>query len=257
MVEEQLAEFMLKVARPMLWHDPALFFPKTLNGGTCFFLKFEQAIIGLTANHVIQAFERAIAANPNIICQLGVSARFDLLQAVIDRDEERDIASFRVTPGLLSQIEAIALDCRENWPPPEPSISHAVSICGFPEISRLSRPNKSAELLAWGTLAAIESISEREIVVTFDPERDRPTTLAPMPSLGFNLSGCSGGPMILHGLRNGLQRWFAVGLVIRGPSGVGTGDSAKFDIIRCTRIHVVNPDGSIQRDQSGWLPTYG
>src|SRR5258708_5790922 len=117
---EEVAALTLRVARPLIWHDRTEGWPKRLDGATCFFLRFEQGIIGVTADHVISAYESAIAANPNTVCQLRNSPAFDLLRAIIARDAARDIATFAVSESLLSNIEAIPLDCRGSWPPPEP-----------------------------------------------------------------------------------------------------------------------------------------
>jgi hypothetical protein len=57
---------------------------------------------------------------------------------------------------------------------------------------------------AWGAHGIADAVSPREIVTVYDPE----ATFAPnedvaKPPLGFNMSGCSGGPVIVHKLVNG------------------------------------------------------
>jgi hypothetical protein len=75
----------------------------------------------------------------------------------------------------------------------------------------------------------------------------------PKPPLGFNMSGCSGGPALMHGIQNGLHRWFLSGFIIRG-SGISEGDAQEFDIVRLRRIHFIKSDGTLSRALSGWLP---
>jgi hypothetical protein len=158
------------------------------HGGTCFFLRFERGIIGVTANHVVNAYESAAAANPNTVCQLRNSPAFDLVGAIIARDAARDIATFAVSEAVLSHIEAIPLDCRASWPPPEPQHLWLLSVCGFPETMRTSRADRSAEFGAWGALAAVECVTRDEILITYDPAIVKPTEWAPrLPPLGFNL----------------------------------------------------------------------
>jgi len=41
------------------------------------------------------------------------------MEALIDRDAQLDLATFRVTEAELSASEALAIDCREEWPPPD------------------------------------------------------------------------------------------------------------------------------------------
>lgn len=62
----------------------------------------------------------------------------------------------------------------------------------------------------------------------------------------------------MHVERNGLHRWFPVGIIVRGPKDEGNdgaiGAVAEFDMIRLRRIHVIQPDGTIKRESGGWLP---
>jgi hypothetical protein len=259
-LHEQIAALTLQVARPLIWHDRTEGWPKRLGGGTCFFLRLEHGIIGITANHLINAYQGAVAANPNTVCQLRNSLAFDLGEAIIARDTARDVATFAVSEAVLSHIEAIPLDCRGNWPPPEPQPLWSLSVCGFPESMRLPRADRSAEFQAWGALAAVEFVTHDEILITYDPKIVKPTSRAPqLPSVGFNLSGCSGGPVLVHGVRNGLHRWFAVGVITAGPKEEKKqGLAAEFDMIRLRRIDIIQPDGTIKPpadDTGGWLPT--
>lgn len=95
-VQTEVAALTLQVARPLIWHDRTEGWPKRLNGATCFFLRFEAGIVGVTANHVISAYKSAVEANPNTVCQLRNSPAFDLEAAIIARDAARDIATFAV-----------------------------------------------------------------------------------------------------------------------------------------------------------------
>jgi len=228
-----------------------------LDGATCFFLRFESGVVGITANHVVDAFEGAVATNPNTICQLRNSPIFDLPAAIIARDAKRDIATFAVSEAVLTQIEAIALDCRAGWPPPEPQSSWLLSACGFPESLRITRSDRAAELRAWGALAAVECVTRDEILIVYDPMIVRPAAWAPvLPALGFNMSGCSGGPVLVHGIRSGLHRWYPVGLIAAGPrEQQKQGASSEFDMIRLRRIDSIQCDGTIKEaEETGWLP---
>lgn len=257
-VHNEVAALTLRVARPLIWHDRTEGWPKRLDGATCFFLRFDAGIIGVTANHVVDTYEHALAANPNTVCQLRNSPAFDLTAAVIARDASQDIATFAVPEAMLGQISAIPLDCRAGWPPPEPQHLWLLSACGFPESMRVTMPNRSAEFRAWGALAAVECVTRDEILITYDPTIARPAAWGLfMPPLGFNMSGCSGGPVLVHGTRNGLHRWFPVGLIAEGPrEQQKQGEAAEFDMIRLRRIDRILPDGKImpRTEGTGWLP---
>lgn len=249
----EISNFTLRVCTPIYWHDRQQPFPKDVQGASCFFLRFDQRVVGITADHVVDAYHAARAQTPTLVSQVRL-APFDLDTALIDRDRSLDLATFAVSEAEVSTIDAVAIDCRGNWPPPKPDRMRAASLAGFPEIIRVVRPDRSADFNAYGALPAVEDVTDSEIIFTYDPGRDRPLH-GPKPPLGFNLSGCSGGPVLMHGMRNGLHRWFPVGLIIGGPRDAGTGENASFDIIRARRIHCVKPNGTLEKPSSGgWLP---
>ncbi len=249
----EISAFTLRVCTPIYWHDRRQPFPKDVQGASCFFLRFEERVVGITADHVVDAYYAARAQTPALVCQVRL-APFDLDAALIDRDRGLDLATFAVSENEVRTIDAVPIDCRGNWPPPTPDRMRAASLAGFPEIMRIVRPDRSAEFNAYGALPAVEDVTDSQIIFTYDPERDA-ALHAPKPPLGFNLSGCSGGPVLMHGMRNDLHRWFPVGLIIRGPRDVGKGEIASFDIIRARRIHCLKPDGTLEKPSAGgWLP---
>jgi hypothetical protein len=132
-----------------------------------------------------------------------------------------------------------------------------MSIVGYPENLRREIAPGHVEFAAWGALAIADAITDREIITTYDPAREIVSPLAPdgLPPLGFNLSGCSGMPVILHKAVNGIQRFFPVGLILRGPTGAAPGgapddraalgDLGNFDRIHIRRLHYLQEDGTI------------
>jgi hypothetical protein len=204
-----LADFTLKVATPIAWHDRKQGWPKRIYGGTCCFLRFANGIIGVTANHVLEALQKAIADNANTVCQLRTSKPIDLPTLIIDRSPELDIATFGVSEELVKAIGATVLDCTGDWPPPEPVVGRAVTYCGFPEAELATPEPGVAAAFACGGVAMIDAVTDRDLIVTYDPARDEEAPWAPWKQpLGYNMSGCSGGPVLSHGTHNGLQRGF-------------------------------------------------
>ncbi|WP_162800726.1 trypsin-like peptidase domain-containing protein [Acidibrevibacterium fodinaquatile] len=255
LVDKFLADFTLKVATPIAWHDRKERWPRRIFGGTCFFLRFANGIIGITANHVVEALEKTIAQNSNIVCQIRTSHPIDLPSLMIDRCPEWDIATFRVSEKLAQAIDATPVDCGGDWPPPKPDLGRAVTFCGFPEAQRVTSAPGVVQSFACGSLATIEDVTERDVIVTYDPDRDcrAPWATRKQP-LGYNMSGCSGGPVLSHGIRNGLQRCFPIAMIIMGPREEGAGDASGWEMIKMRRIDVVQPDGTIRRKDLGWLP---
>jgi hypothetical protein len=245
-LHQRLSDLTLRVARPLVRYNDRQPWPKSLSGGSCFILRFDRGLIGVTADHVISAFEDDKRKDVGTRCLLR-TVPFDLLGAVLARNADLDIATFAVTEDDLTGSEAVALDCRStSWPPPTPNQGDPVSFCGFPgEIAKLTL-HSNVEFHAFMTLAFIQDVTQRDIIVTYEPTRDsRVVVGGGLSELGANLSGCSGGPVLVHYERNGLHRWFPVGMMVAGPREQGTGISAEFDILRLRRIHFIQPDGTI------------
>jgi hypothetical protein len=244
----------MQVARPLLWHDLKVPWPKRLTGGSCFVLRFTAGLIGITADHVIKAYEQAERQMRQPICLLR-TVRLNLMEALIDRDGRLDLATFRVTEAQLSASEALAIDCRKEWPPPIPDRGREISFGGYPEELNKVYAADRVEFRFAVHLAHIQDITDRTIVATFDPVRDSRVRAAPeMLDLGANWSGCSGGPVLMHVERAGQHRFFAIGAIVEGPDKSAEGALEGFERFLFRRVHCVNPDGTLKRAGMGWLP---
>jgi hypothetical protein len=167
---------------------------------------------------------------------------------------ELDLATFSLTEDQLIKSEATEIDCRPQWPPPTPDKGREISFAGFPNELK-TEACYPIEFRAYVNLARVEHVTYRDIIVTYGPQRDIRFRAAPeLPDLGANLSGCSGGPVLMHTERNGLYRWFPVGLILRGPRTSLDAITLNYDTFRFRRIHFVNTDGSIRHQNVGWLP---
>jgi hypothetical protein len=250
----EVANLTMNVARPLVWYDVREPWPKRLLGGSCFILRFNMGLIGVTAEHVITAFETEKKKRGAAIGCLLRTVPFDLTGAIVDRDIELDIATFTVTEDQLIESEATEIDCRHEWPPPTTDKGGELSLAGFPnELKKMS--SYPIEFKAYVNMPRVEDVTYRDIIVTYEPQRDIRIRAAPeLPGLGANLSGCSGGPVLMHAERNGLHRWFPVGLILRGPRASSDTALREYDIFRFRRIHFVNADGSIRHQGVGWLP---
>ncbi len=250
---KEVTDLTVSTARPLIWHDARQPWPKRLLGGTCFVLRLDAGLIGITADHVVRAFEDAVLQVHTTVCLLR-TVLLDLPHAIIDRDADLDVATFRVTENQLIESRAIAIDCRSEWPPPTPDRGRELSMAGFPqELAGLS-PWHNVEFRAFASLCRVEDLTNRDIITTYEPQRDfRIRSASEFPDLGANFSGCSGGPVLMHLLRNGIHRWFAVALLVGGPRAFSD-VPREFDTYTLRRLNFIRPDGSIERQNQGWLP---
>jgi hypothetical protein len=251
---DDVGRLTMQVARPLLWHDVKVPWPKRLTGGTCFVLRFEGGLIGVTADHVVQAYVLVQGRMREPICVLR-TVRLNLMEALIDRDAQLDLATFRVTEAQLSESEALAIDCRDEWPPRIPDMGLEISFGGYPEELKQACAPDRVEFRFAVHLAHIQDITDRNIVATYDPARDIRARGAPeMPNLRANWSGCSGGPVLMHVERAGRHRFFLIGAIVEGPGNSAEGALGDFDRFLFRRIHCVNPDGTLKKATMGWLP---
>lgn len=243
----------LKFCRPIYWHDNAKPFPKEVTGASCFFIRFSTIYVGVTAAHVVREYQRAKAITPTLVCQLYLMP-FNLEGALIDIDDAIDIATFSISECEIQATSTVPFDVALSWPPQEVvKQGAAVQLVGYPEnIRAINSIDRSAIFQAWGALDFVEDFNDSEILMVYDPKRSigAPTP----PPLGYNMSGCSGGPAIIHETRAGLHRWHPVGLIVAGPKS-SEGATAEFDMIRIRRIDCIEPTGQIRRAiETGWLP---
>lgn len=234
----------LELCAPLYWHDRTVSWPKPVTGASSFVLKFHARLVAVTAAHVFRAYQTQLAGNSNLVCQLRLFP-FNLSTRLIDIDDDLDIATFHCSEPELNCIPGFAVDCRFQWPPPVPECGRGLSLAGFPELIRQVYSDGSGMFQAYGGLPAVEAISDRQIIITYDPARDQPLMAGvPAPPQGFDMSGCSGGIVLLPEIKDGRCRLHAVGLIAGGSrpdQGLAT------DTILIRRIHRVQPDGTLDR----------
>jgi hypothetical protein len=154
---KEVTALTMKVARPLVWHDVGEPYPKRLLGGTCFVLRFHAGLIGITAAHVIRAFEDAKKQDTKTECLLR-TVPIDIVEAIIAQDDELDIVTFRVTEEQLIGSEAEAIDCTLEWPPPMPEKDTALSFAGCPEEIQTAFSHSKREFHFYVDLAFVEAL---------------------------------------------------------------------------------------------------
>jgi hypothetical protein len=218
-------------------------------------LRFDTGLVGITADHVINAFEQAQRRASETVAMLRTT-RLDLSRALLDRDSDLDLATFRVTEEQAAESRARVLDCRGTWPLPMPRLGAAITFAGFPEVFRQECHPTHTEFRAASYATRVEDMTDRRIVAIYDPARgDHRLLAAPeFTDVATSWSGCSGGPVLVHFERDGFHRWHAVGVIVQGPGGDAEGVPNDFDQFVFRRIDFVNSDGTLKKSHRGWLP---
>jgi hypothetical protein len=170
----EISSFTLRVCTPIYWHDRTKPFPKEVRGASCFFLRFEERVVGVTANHVVEAFRTARAEIPSLVCQVRLTP-FDVEKALIDFDAEIDVATFGVSEDELRTINAVAVDCRGAWPPPTPAPNDQISLAGFPRLCvsfiRQSDPPSSTRMALLRPLKTLPTARSIPLTILSGTER--------------------------------------------------------------------------------------
>jgi hypothetical protein len=239
----------------LFWHDTAASWPRRLRGGSCFVLHIGGRFIGVTAAHVIEELQQDRSITGGLVCQLGGTG-YDPRPLVIGWDPVLDVATFSVPAHAMAACGGRPIEIAPgDWPPPSPQDGEALVLIGFPEQSMKAEADFSAAFYAFGALAIIDSVTDREILATYDPNRDIDVNGSGLPPLGFNMSGCSGGPVLAVRRHGESQRSFPVGFILRAPRRESTSASSMgFDMIRARRIHMIREDGTLDQPAMGWLP---
>jgi hypothetical protein len=249
-----VSQSMLPHCISLFWHDTTAPWPRRIRGGSCFVLHIGGRFIGVTAAHVIQELQRDRSVTNGLVCQLGGTG-YDPRPLIIGYDTELDVATFSVPPHAMAACGGRPIEIAiADWPPPPPQDGEALVLIGFPELSIKAETDFSAAFYAFGALAIAEAVTDDQIVISYDPARDIDLLGHGLPPLGFNLSGCSGGPVLAVRAQGESLTSFPVGFIFRGPRKSSSDSALGFDLIRARRIHMIRADGTLDRAATGWLP---
>jgi hypothetical protein len=162
--------------------------------------------------------------------------RIALETRLIDRSEDLDIATFKVTKPELSQLRASTLTI---WPPVIPEVNGSVAFAGFPGNDRsLVAPYELSFALCAGLMIA-NSVNQRSISCRFDREFLVETRGFPAPPPNYDIGGVSGGPLLTLVERNGLQYLALGGVISQG--------SSELELFFASRADCILEDGTLSR----------
>jgi len=253
--QKEITQAALRWGRPIWWYDWQQPFEQlSISGASCFVLRSKTRCFGVTAAHVVEAIMEARSRTASLDCRIGLMPLY-LPAVIIDWDRKLDIATFAISDQQVRNSGIQPFDISIHWPPPEGLVARQmpIQLVGFPEqLREIDYAGHSVACRAYGALALVEDYSDREIITIYDPKQcvGEPSLLP----LGFNLSGCSGGPAVIHQTLNKIHRWYPVGMILRGPKD-SEGDATMFDMIRVRRIDCIDEEGRIGHANTGWLPS--
>lgn len=235
-----------KFAAPVFWEAQRNEKVDTITSGTTFLADYGKGCFAITANHVYEDYLRNKTETPETICWIAPEAfeaggkdaiPFDLEKRLIDRLEDIDIATFRVSE---TEAELIGTSITTAWPPILPETGKAVVFSGYPGIERLEIGTRELSFAPFPCLTIATNVSERQISCQFEREylAQAPGFQEPRPH--YETGGMSGGPLFTVIERNGISRWHLGGVIKEG--------NATFEIVVAAPANCILKDGQLRRN---------
>jgi len=206
------------------------------NGSMCV-IETPRAVFGVTANHVVEAYQTQKAAHQDAFCQLG-GAPFDPVPNVIARSEHWDLATFSIPPFTLEHWGSHHRIYKTGaWPPPTIRNNDPVILGGYP-INRRSQPEgdrpptMSIDFVSF--ISRAENWSENHMSLNLDSANWYwPQGAGLLPNA--ELSGASGGPcFVMLPEENRIE---LAGFIYQGHT--------EYEVIRVRQAGLVYADGTI------------
>ena len=227
-----------RYAAPLFWVSATGSGERKVNNGTMFVVDVPEGLFAMTANHVFEEYVQAKESSASIACRIGCKGSggsrgtlpFEPESRLIDRDEEADIATFRLSRSQVALIGSTPLTA---WPPVVPRAGSGVAFAGFPGHQRKLAGSQAPSFAAFPVLTVATSVSHRLISCQLEGGLHGPG----FPAAPGNTGGLSGGPLLASDGENGCWRL----------GGVITQGNADLDIVRASRVDRLRPDGTFER----------
>jgi hypothetical protein len=233
----------LEFAVPLWWVSKDQTNAPKLRNGSAFLVNQGHGIFAVTAAHVLAEYIAVKTTAEKIVCQLG-SLEFDPEARLISRQEQLDIATFRVTDEEAKQIgKRIVLSDPPFWEPLAPGVGEFAFFAGFPAQTRGLSSTGDFITAPYFAMPPITSVTDHQIACRFKRETMIDLSGDGLPPQGYDIGGISGGPLLMPTLvrQDGVEGaiWRLAGVVVQAAKG------ELFDQIVARRSNYIHCDGKI------------
>jgi hypothetical protein len=249
-------EFATSVCAPLYWiiKEPDGR-NKRVRNGTAFFLNAGSGVFAVTAAHVLAGLDEDSKSAKVESVQLGTDLALDLSgrHAVIDRHDDVDIATFRITDEEVRRLGKTVLTGSQNaWPPSPPQQGRGVYFSGFAGEKTLWLSPSEISFAATPGGGVADVVGRHDICTLFNRDAWIDVMGLGLPPERFDFGGISGGPMLSVIERNHIRSWALAGVIYEGPNpSTEEGKSIPgFETIKARRADFIRPDGTI--DTAVW-----
>lgn len=228
-------DFLQASCAPLFWFRSGQENPTILSNGTLTFAQTPERVIGVTASHVVRAYERHKQEAPVHLQLMGVN--IENLN-VIDLSERYDLATISLDPELLGAFEKnIAPITLSRHRVPEEN--RGIMLAGYPCSQRLEPKAFEANFGLFTAIGIARRVTDEQITWVVERENliDHPTI--PQPPPFFDFGGISGGPLI-----GSFET--ANHIVYHELSGIISQASSRLENVIAKRVNRIRDDGTIR-----------
>lgn len=192
-LSQVLKQMLMACCRPLFWFALDAVSPQILSNGTITLVRTPKRTFGVTANHVLSGFEQARSRQP-VRAQISQVVVDDLLDRVIDRSDQLDLATIDLGGGLLEALGPMVAPL-SLWPPMPPTEGRGIMIAGFPGRERRETDTLEASFgLSWA-IGIAHQVTHDKITWVIPPDEYLVNAHDRLPR-EYNFGGASGGPLI-------------------------------------------------------------
>ena len=245
-------EFVTSVCAPLYWIIREADGAQRVRNGTAFFLDAGAGVFAVTAAHVMTGLDQDRSEHKIEAVQLGVDLPLDFTgsHAVIDRDADIDIATFKIAMSEITAIGKTVLTGYQScWPPKPPQQDRGIYLSGFAatNTSWLSPCEISFGAVAVGGVAT--SVGPRNVAAQIERESLIDVMGLGLPPENYDFGGISGSPMLSVIERHGIRTWALAGVICDGPNSRGDEETSiqDFEVIKARHASFIRPDGTLDR----------
>ena len=245
-------EFATSLCAPLYWIIRETDGSRRVRNGTAFFLNAGAGVFAVTADHVLTGLDQDQLLHMIEGVQLGVGLSLDFAgrHAVIDRDADMDIATFRIEECEVAEIgKTILTGYQDSWPPKPPQQDRGVYFSGFAGVNTRWIAANEISFGAVPGSGVATSVGPRDVSTQFERQNWIDVMNLGLPPEDYDFGGISGGPMLSVIERQGLRTWSLAGVIYQGPNSSADDEKSikGFEVIKARHASFIRPDGTLDR----------
>lgn len=212
------------------------------HNGTLTIVRTPKRILGVTAAHVFQQYQKDLEGGP-VRLQLMNVVVDDLCQRVVEISEKFDIATFALYDRLVSRLGCTPLG---NWPPKPPQEGKSIMIAGYPGIDRIESKNFTVNFGLFTVIGIARTVSDRQINWLLEREHQIQNNNIPTLPYEYDLGGISGGPVLSwFESESFISHYCLSGIVVQHPDYAENTDFPTIERLIAIRADAITENGRV------------